>query len=92
VDGGACQNNFLMQFQADVLDIPVERPTVIDVTAQGAAYAAGLASGFWDSYSDLVSDRSIDRVFEPGNNSSQAQECFKVWKRAVDRAKHWIDS
>jgi glycerol kinase len=54
VDGGACNNDFLMQFQADVLGIPVERPEVLDVTAQGAAFAAGLAVGFWDDYHNLV--------------------------------------
>ena len=57
VDGGACNNNFLMQFQADVLGIPVERPEVLDVTAQGAAFAAGLAVGFWDDYHALVDSR-----------------------------------
>ncbi|MGB3495570.1 MAG: glycerol kinase GlpK [Elainellaceae cyanobacterium] len=92
VDGGACQNNFLMQFQADVLGIPVERPAVIDVTAQGAAYAAGLASGFWTDYGALLSDRKVERVFIPGEGGVLAKECFEVWKKAVGRAKHWIDS
>jgi glycerol kinase len=55
-----------MQFQADVLGIPIERPQVLDVTAQGAAFAAGLAVGFWDDYRTLVDSRPIDRVFEPG--------------------------
>ncbi len=91
VDGGACQNNFLLQFQADVLGIPVERPAVVDVTAQGAAYAAGLASGFWSDYHALVSGHTIDRVFEPSAQSAQAQECFGIWLRAVERAKHWLE-
>lgn len=91
VDGGACQNNFLMQFQADALGIPVERPAVIDVTAQGAAFAAGLACGLWDDYSALVSARTIDRVFEPSTGSAHAQDCFSVWQKAVERAKHWSD-
>lgn len=91
VDGGACQNNFLMQFQADALGIPVERPKVIDVTAQGAAFAAGLASGFWDDYRALVDQRQVDRVFEPGPGADQAQAGFDAWKKAVSRAKHWID-
>lgn len=91
VDGGASQNNFLMQFQADVLGIPVERPEVIDVTAQGAAYAAGLASGFWTDYGALLSDRKVDRVFVPGSGGSAAQDHYEMWKKAVDRAKHWID-
>ncbi|MBE9117598.1 glycerol kinase GlpK [Lusitaniella coriacea LEGE 07157] len=91
VDGGACNNNFLMQFQADVLGIPVERPAVLDATAQGAAFAAGLAVGFWDSYDTLVSNRKIDRVFEPGTGATQAQANFTLWKKAVDRAKNWIE-
>ena len=65
VDGGACHNNFLMQFQADVLGIPVERPVVLDATAQGAAFGAGLAIGFWPDYGTLVANRAIDRRFEP---------------------------
>ncbi|MEM9450247.1 MAG: glycerol kinase GlpK [Cyanobacteria bacterium P01_E01_bin.6] len=91
VDGGACQNNFLMQFQADALGILVERPDVVDVTAQGAAFAAGLASGFWDNYITLVSARTMDRVFEPGSGSAQAQDGFSIWQKAVGRAKHWVD-
>ncbi|MEB3210793.1 MAG: glycerol kinase GlpK [Leptolyngbyaceae bacterium] len=91
VDGGACQNNFLMQFQADALGITVQRPDVVDVTAQGAAFAAGLASGFWDNYSTLVSARTLDRVFEPGDGAAQAQDNFSMWQKAVSRAKQWID-
>lgn len=91
VDGGACQNNFLMQFQADALGIPVERPVVIDATAQGAAFAAGLAVGLWDSYDVLVKSRKVDRVFEPGEGSAMAQANYSTWKKAVDRAKHWIE-
>ena len=85
VDGGACQNNFLMQFQADVLGIPVERPQMRDTTVQGAAFAAGLAINFWSSYAELMQTRSIDWVFEP-----QSQPIgFERWLEAVDRAKHW---
>jgi len=69
VDGGACQNNFLMQFQADLLGIPVERPAVFDATAQGAAFGAGLAVGFWQDYAVLVAGRKIDRVFYPGQEA-----------------------
>ncbi len=89
VDGGACQNNFLMQFQADVLGIPVERPAVLDATAQGAAFGAGLASGFWDDYSGLIRSRKIDRVFEPSQNAAQSQANFQTWLQAVDRTKNW---
>jgi glycerol kinase len=91
VDGGASQNEFLMQFQADVLGIPIERPAVLDTTAQGAAFAAGLASGFWKSYRDLVDNRGIDKVFEPGTANTEAQENYAMWKKAVERSKNWIE-
>jgi glycerol kinase len=91
VDGGACQSDFLMQFQADALGIPVERPAILDATAQGAAFAAGLAVGFWDDYQTLVQSRTIDRVFSPGVNAPQTQANFAIWKKAVDRAKHWAE-
>ena len=91
VDGGACQNNFLMQFQADALGIPIERPAVLDATAQGAAFGAGLAAGFWDDYDALIEARKIDRVFEPGDGSAHAQDNFKLWTKAVERAKHWTE-
>lgn len=91
VDGGACQNDFLMQFQADVLGIPVERPAVLDATAQGAAFGAGLAVGFWDDYQALIDKRQIDRVFEPSADAETVQQEFATWQKAVGRAKHWID-
>ncbi|BAP17172.1 glycerol kinase GlpK [cyanobacterium endosymbiont of Epithemia turgida] len=90
VDGGASENNFLMQFQADTLGIPVERPMILDATAQGAAFGAGLTVGFWDSYDDLIAARKIDRVFNPGDNAPKAQANFIPWQRAVERAKHWV--
>jgi len=90
VDGGACQNDFLMQYQADVLGIPVERPAVLDATGQGAAFGAGLAVGFWDDYAALVAARQIDRVFKPGAEAESAQANFKTWQKAVDRSKDWI--
>lgn len=89
VDGGACQNDFLMQFQADVLGIPVERPAILDATAQGAAFAAGLAIGFWQDYAALIQARQIDRCFEPGDRSEQTIRQFERWQVAVQRAKHW---
>lgn len=91
VDGGACQNDFLMQFQADVLGIPIERPALLEATAQGAAFAAGLTVGFWDDYQTLVNSRTLDRVFEPSPNAPQAQATFTRWLTAVERAKHWAD-
>jgi glycerol kinase len=92
VDGGACRNNFLMQMQADVLGIPVERPVVLDATAQGAAFGAGLAVGFWQDYQALINSRQIDRVFEPGAGSAQAQAHFKIWQKAVERSKNWVEA
>ncbi|MGF1499370.1 MAG: glycerol kinase, partial [Elainellaceae cyanobacterium] len=65
---------------------------VIDVTAQGAAYAAGLAADLWDDYDALQKRRSIDRVFEPGSGQTQAQESFAMWKKAVERAKNWEEA
>ena len=91
VDGGAAKNNFLMQFQADALGVPLERPKILDATAQGAAFGAGLAVGFWSDYQKLVSDRQVDRVFEPGAGQTQAQENFAMWSKAVSRAKNWIE-
>jgi glycerol kinase len=92
VDGGACSNNFLMQFQADALGIPVERPEILDATAQGAAFAAGLAIGFWDSYADLVATRKVERIFEPQDNAQikdAIAQHFTQWQKAVTSTKHW---
>jgi glycerol kinase len=86
VDGGACNNNFLMQFQADILGIPVERPVVRDTTVQGIAFAAGLAVGLWSSYEELIQKRQIDRVFEP---NTENMNNFVIWQKAVERAKNW---
>jgi glycerol kinase len=91
VDGGACENNFLMQFQADVLGIPVERPTMREITVQGIAFAAGLTIGFWDSYEALLRQRQIDQVFEPGLGRNRAMENFAIWQKAVERVKNWAN-
>lgn len=90
-DGGGCENNFLMQFQADVLGIPIERPVIIDTTVQGVAMAAGLAVGFWDNYAELINRRQIDRVFEPSTGATQALDNFLMWQKAVTRAKNWVE-
>lgn len=89
VDGGACENDFLMQLQADVLGIAIERPAIRDTTVQGAAFAAGLSAGIWKSYDQLVERRIIDRVFEPSGSSHRVQSDFKIWQKAVDRVKLW---
>jgi glycerol kinase len=91
VDGGACENNFLMQFQADILGIPVERPQMRDTTVQGVAFAAGLSVGFWEGYAALVSQRQIDCVFEPGEGKYSAQANFATWQKAVKRTLDWAE-
>jgi glycerol kinase len=89
VDGGACANNFLMQFQSDILGVPVERPKITETTALGAAYLAGLAVGYWKSL-DEVSDRwELDRRFEPSMPADRRDELYGNWKRAVERVSNW---
>jgi len=90
IDGGVAQNNFLTQFQADVLGIPLERPLMLDATAQGAAFGAGLTIGFWTDYQQLVSERPVETI-EPGKGQAQALENFVMWSKAVERAKKWIE-
>jgi glycerol kinase len=89
VDGGACANNFLMQFQADILGIPVERPEIIETTALGAAYLAGLAVGFWKDQSMVAERRQVNRKFIPSMNEDKRKELYDNWKKAVKRAMHW---
>jgi glycerol kinase len=91
VDGGACQNDFLMQFQADILGRIVERPQVLEVTALGAAALAGLAVGFWRDRSDLENSRGETMKFEPRMPSSEADALYAGWKRAVERSQGWAD-
>lgn len=91
VDGSAAQNDFLMQFQADALGIPVERPVILNATAQGTAFGSGLASGFWDDYEALIARRKLDRVFEPGREAQRIQDNYKIWQKTLERAKNWVD-
>jgi len=91
VDGGAVANNFLMQFQADVLDTQVRRPKVTEVTALGAAYLAGLAVGFWDSVEELSDKAELDRSFEPHHDEEKRNRRYKGWKRAVRCAQTWAE-
>ncbi len=86
VDGGATQNDFLMQFQADILGVPVVRPTYLETTALGAAFLAGLATGFWSSTDELEHFWSVDRTFEPSMPDSAREELYGGWKSAVARA------
>ncbi|MDN3616280.1 MAG: glycerol kinase GlpK [Vibrio gallaecicus] len=89
VDGGAVANNFLMQFQSDVLDTEVHRPEVTEVTALGAAYLAGLAVGFWDSIDELQNKAVLDRTFEPHHDEEKRARRYKGWKRAIKCAQTW---
>jgi glycerol kinase len=91
VDGGATGNDLLMQFQADVLGVPVVRPRVHETTALGAAYLAGLAVGYWTSDTEIDGQWQAERVFEPLMSRDQAQALMGQWARAVERAKGWAD-
>ena len=89
VDGGAAVNDTLLQFQADILDLPVERPVVPETTALGAAYLAGLAVGFWQDTAEVESNWELDRRFEPVMDAPRRQRLRRGWKSAVERASGW---
>jgi glycerol kinase len=87
VDGGAAANDFLMQFQADLLGVPVERPALIETTAMGAAQLAGLAAGFWRSPAELAATRRADRAFRPRMRADRREELYRGWQAAVRRVR-----
>jgi glycerol kinase len=89
VDGGAAVNDGLLQFQADLLDVPVERPTVVETTAWGAAALAGLAVGFWDLPAQIAALRAVDRRFEPSMSADRRGALMRGWHRAVERSRDW---
>ena len=89
VDGGAVANNFLMQFQSDILGVPVDRPVVTETTAMGAAFLAGLAVGFWKSKDEIAAKWAVDRNFKPAMDAAVREKLYKGWKRAVERALKW---
>lgn len=89
VDGGMVGNNFLMQFQADILDVPIVRPVVSETTALGAAYLAGLATGFWESQEEIARNWSIERTFTPGMEEQERQRLYSGWQAAVERVRGW---
>ncbi len=91
VDGGAVANDFLMQFQSDIMGTTVVRPKLIETTALGAAFLAGLAVGFWKSTAELSDKFSIDREFEPTQPAEQREQLYAGWQKAVTRAQHWVD-
>jgi glycerol kinase len=89
VDGGAAVNNFLMQFQADLLGVPVVRPRTTETTALGAAYLAGLAVGYWQSLEEIARNWHVERRFEPGMSRDAAAQKLKRWSLAVERSRGW---
>lgn len=86
VDGGAVANDFLMQFQSDILGVPINRPRVLETTALGAAYLAGLAVGYWESKEDIVANKKIERTFEPTMSEQKRERLYRDWKKAVNAA------
>jgi glycerol kinase len=91
VDGGMVGNELLMQFQSDILDIPVVRPKITETTALGAAYAAGLAVGYWRNREDLVSNWAVDKRWKPQMPEDRRGALYKSWQKAVGRSLDWID-
>jgi len=89
VDGGACANNFVMQFQADILAKEVIRPKVIETTSLGAAYLAGLATGYWRDRNEVISNNLIDRHFYPDMDDADREKHIKMWHKAIERSKGW---
>ena len=89
VDGGAVANNFLMQFQSDILQKPVERPQILEVTAYGSAYLAGLAVGYWSSLDELRKVATVERVFKPSKDVAKQEKRYAGWQKAVERACSW---
>ena len=92
VDGGACANNFLMQFQSDIIGAPVQRPVCIETTALGAAYLAGLAVGYWKDKNEVIQNWAISRTFEPAIEKERSDELVSGWRKAVERTFKWIDA
>jgi glycerol kinase len=92
VDGGMVRNDFLMQFQADILGVPVQRPKVTETTALGAAYLAGLAIGFWRDQDEIAANWAVDRTYEPRMPDDERERLYAGWQRAVVRARRWVES
>src|SRR5436309_6435489 len=89
VDGGAVGNSFLMQFQADILGVPIVVPEVTETTAAGAAYLAGLAVGFWKSRDEIAARQRVARRYEPQMSADERERLHRRWLRAVERARDW---
>ena len=91
VDGGMVFNDLLMQFQSDILDVPVIRPKVAETTALGAAYAAGLAVGFWKDYNELRANWAKDKEWKPTMDAKLRKKLYSGWKKAVTRTFDWVE-
>jgi glycerol kinase len=91
VDGGMVANEVLMQFQSDILNVPVIRPQVAETTALGAAYAAGLAVGFWSGLGELRQNWAEDKTWHPAMGAADREKYYRQWKKAVDRTFNWVD-
>ncbi|WP_446897269.1 glycerol kinase GlpK [Clostridium sp. LBM24168] len=90
VDGGACANNFLMQFQSDILNVQVDRPKVIETTALGAAYLAGIAVGYWKNRDDVIKNWAISKNFTPGMDEEKRNKLVEGWHDAINRSMGWV--
>jgi glycerol kinase len=91
VDGGMVVNELLMQFQSDILDVPVVRPQMIETTSLGAAYAAGLAVGYWNDLDDLTQNWGVDKTWEPQMKETERAKLYAEWKKAVERSFGWVE-
>jgi glycerol kinase len=91
VDGGMVYNDLLMQFQADIVGVPVVRPKVAETTALGAAYAAGLATGYWQNTDEMRANWGMDKTWEPQMSDDQRNTLYAGWKKAVTRTFDWIE-
>ena len=90
VDGGACNNNYLMQFQSDILNSDVLRPEIIESTAMGAGYLAGIYSSLWDK-NKIISNQKINKIFKPNIDSKKRKKLYLGWNKAVNRTLNWIE-
>lgn len=91
VDGGAANNDFLMQFQADILNVTVQRPKITETTALGAAYLAGLAVGYWQNQNQISKQWKIDKEFKPNMTTETREKLLKGWQKALDRSRNWVE-
>lgn len=87
VDGGAVKNDFLMQFQSDIMDVTVERPVIQETTALGSAYLAGLAIGFWESQEEIAKQWKVEKTFEDKMDNEESEKLYKGWQKAVEATR-----